>query len=275
MQGEKAVLIATDPPYGINIVKLKGIKQTGRLGCEGGPTPYGGKKGTAAIGGSKPYGSVGGGGTSDAMYPYGGVHARKGRVVSDSLVKANEYYPVVGDDKPFDPTFLLTLSEEQIIFGANYFASKLPDGKAWLAWDKDVSGNFSQIELAWTSFEGRLRLYRHMWSGLRREGSRKDELSKRIHPTQKPVGLFVQILQDFEGNPVLDPFGGSGSTLIACEKLGRRCRMMEISEMYCDVIRERWQNFTGKKAIKLEQLSRWPARYVAVLRWHNLNTPLP
>jgi site-specific DNA-methyltransferase (adenine-specific)/modification methylase len=196
--------------------------------------PYGGKKRAAAIGGSKPYGS------------------KKGRVVSDSLVKANEYSPVIGDDKPFDPTFLLLLSENQIIFGANYFASKLPDGKAWIAWDKDVSGNFSQVELAWTSYEGRLRLYRHMWSGLRREGSRDEELTKRVHPTQKPVGLFTQILQDFKGNVILDPFLGSGSTLIACEKLGRKCYGIEIDPHYCSVILARWEAFTGRKAELIE-----------------------
>ncbi len=70
------------------------------------------------------------------------------------------------------------------------------------------------------------------------------------HPTMKPVKLIDEMLQNNSplGGIVLDLFGGSGSTLIACEKLGRRCYMMEIDEHYCDVIIQRWQNFTGKKA---------------------------
>ena len=221
MDGQKADLILTDPPYGINIVK---VKNDG--GC-------------AAIGASKPFGSTS---------PERQLSTKKGRVVFTKICEANLYAPIIGDDKPFDPSFLLTLSKNQIIFGANYFASKLPDGKAWIVWDKDVHGNFSEVELAWTSFEGKLRLYKYIWSGLRREGNRKDELTKRVHPTQKPVGLFVAILQDYEGQKVLDCYGGSGTTLIACEKLNRKCYMMEIDPHYCDVIITRWQDFTGKKA---------------------------
>jgi len=67
-----------------------------------------------------------------------------------------------------------------------------------------------------------------------RAGNRKDELRDRVHPTQKPVGLCFQILSDYKASNILDPFGGSGSTLIACEKLDRKCYMMEIDEHYCD-----------------------------------------
>ena len=74
-----------------------------------------------------------------------------------------------------------------------------------------------------------------------------------MHPTQKPVGLIGAILRDYseDGDEILDPFGGSGSTLIACEQLGRKCRMMEIDPHYCDVIIDRWEQFTGKKAVLL------------------------
>jgi DNA modification methylase len=243
MGGEKADLILTDPPYGINIVKVKGGQQSrivGGGGEAGHMYPYGGiKKRTADSGASKPFGSTS---------PERQLSTKKGRVGFTNLCEANLYAPIIGDDKPFDPSFLLTLSDNQIIFGANYFASKLPDGKAWIVWDKDVSGNFSEVELAWTSFEGKLRLYHHMWSGLRREGNRKDELTKRVHPTQKPVGLFVAILQDYKGDNVLDCYGGSGTCIIACEKLGRKCFMAELSPEYCDVIIKRYEDFTGNKA---------------------------
>ena len=70
----------------------------------------------------------------------------------------------------------------------------------------------------------------------------------------KPIKLLAYLLQNstFPGAVVLDPFGGSGSTLIACEQLGRKCRMMEIDPRYCDVIIDRWEAFTGKKAVLLD-----------------------
>ena len=76
-----------------------------------------------------------------------------------------------------------------------------------------------------------------------------------IHPTMKPVELIgYQITNSSKSkDKVLDIFGGSGSTLIACEQLNRKCYMMELDEHYCDVIIDRWQKLTGKTAVKLEQ----------------------
>jgi len=78
----------------------------------------------------------------------------------------------------------------------------------------------------------------------------KDAATVYIHPTQKPVALAEEALDKTtrKGNAVLDLFGGSGSTLIACEKLKRKCFMMELSESYCDVIIKRYEQYTGKKA---------------------------
>jgi len=75
-----------------------------------------------------------------------------------------------------------------------------------------------------------------------------------LHPTMKPVALIENALQNSSqlNDIILDLFGGSGSTLIACEKLSRRCFMMEVDEHYCDVIIKRWEDFTGKKAVKLD-----------------------
>jgi DNA modification methylase len=88
-----------------------------------------------------------------------------------------------------------------------------------------------------------------MWNGLTRAGDRKTELESRVHPTQKPVGLFEKIFSDFQFTICLDPFLGSGSTLIACEKTGRTCYGIELAPAYCDVIVTRWQNFTGREAV--------------------------
>lgn len=70
------------------------------------------------------------------------------------------------------------------------------------------------------------------------------------HPTMKPVTLFARLIRNStrRGETVLDVFAGSGTTAIACEQMGRKARMVEISEGYCDVILERWERFAGKKA---------------------------
>jgi site-specific DNA-methyltransferase (adenine-specific) len=77
--------------------------------------------------------------------------------------------------------------------------------------------------------------------------------SKNVHPTQKPLFLPSEALKNSsrEGDAILDVFGGSGSTLIACEQLNRKCYMCELDPHYVDVIIERWENFTGKKAVLL------------------------
>ncbi len=79
------------------------------------------------------------------------------------------------------------------------------------------------------------------------------EKTNRVHPTQKPCRLFGEILKKFDKNgeikTVLDLFGGSGSTLIACEQTGRMCYIMELDPHYVDVIIKRWENFTGEKAV--------------------------
>ena len=77
--------------------------------------------------------------------------------------------------------------------------------------------------------------------------------SAEVHPSIKPQGLLTPLIINSSkpGWVVLDIFGGSGSTLIACEQVGRKCYMVEMDPHYCDVIIQRWENFTGKKAVKL------------------------
>ena len=81
-----------------------------------------------------------------------------------------------------------------------------------------------------------------------RKGNRIDELKNRIHPTQKPVGLFCNILNDYtdDNEKVCDPYLGSGNILIACEKLNRICYGMEIEPYYCDMIVNRYMNWCTK-----------------------------
>ena len=208
MDGVKTKLLLTDPPYGIDVVK--------------------GNK----VGGDKAFGKVGG----------------------ENIVKSKTYSAIIGDDTTdtarANYDVAITCSENQIIFGGNYFTDFLPPSRCWIVWDKQNTGNFADAELAWTSFDKGVRLYHYLWNGLCREGSREVEGKTRVHPTQKPVGMLASILKDFseENDSILDCFGGSGSTLIACEQTGRRCYMMELDPHYADVIIERWEKFTGQKA---------------------------
>ena len=82
----------------------------------------------------------------------------------------------------------------------------------------------------------------------------KDNANDYVHATQKPVELSATAIKNVtnENNIVLDVFGGSGSTLIACEQLNRNCYMMELDPKYVDVIIDRWEQYTGKKAVKLK-----------------------
>ena len=169
------------------------------------------------------------------------------------------YEPVIGDDSTdaarLNYEIVADLSENQIIFGGNYFADFLPLHKRWLVWDKQngQNNNFADGELAWTSWDKPLRIYQWRWAGMIRKGPRNEELKERIHPTQKPVGLLKVILEDHtdEGDTVLDCFIGSGSTLIACEATGRTCYGMEMSETYCEKVLKRYEDFTGDKPVLL------------------------
>jgi DNA modification methylase len=81
----------------------------------------------------------------------------------------------------------------------------------------------------------------------------RDNTNKYVHPTQKPIRLAERaIKKNSQRNDIIaDFFGGSGSTLMGCEQLGRKCYVMELDPKYVDVIIKRWEQFTGKKAVKL------------------------
>jgi site-specific DNA-methyltransferase (adenine-specific) len=164
------------------------------------------------------------------------------------------YKIIKGDEGSFTARaayqLIQKVSEDQIIFGGNYFTEFLPPSKAWYIWEKGVPDGlrFSKAEMIWTSFMDLTRLIKWTWSGNTREGVRKDELTKKAHPNQKPVGLLAKLIEKHtkEGDIILDPFGGGGSTLIACEKTGRTCYMMELLPEYIDVIIKRYDDYVNK-----------------------------
>jgi site-specific DNA-methyltransferase (adenine-specific) len=126
------------------------------------------------------------------------------------------------------------------IWGGNYFADKLPVTNDWLIWHKKNDGlSFSECELAWTNFGINCRHISHHWGK-----------EKKQHITMKPLTVIAWAIERAKekANVIVDLFGGSGSTLIACEQLDRTCYMMELDPKYCDVIIKRWETLTGKKA---------------------------
>ena len=125
------------------------------------------------------------------------------------------------------------ISKNQIIFGGNYFAEWLGNSSCWLFWDKlNGTNDFADGELAWTSFKSAVRKYEFLWNGMLQQNMKNKE--KRIHPTQKPVGLFSMILRDYskEGDKIFDPFSGSGTTAIACHRGKRQFLCVEKDEVY-------------------------------------------
>jgi DNA modification methylase len=191
MDGEKADMVFTDPPYGIKVVKSE------MVGADFGVA----KKGK--------YSEV---------------------IADDTTDTAREFYD----------TCVALGMERFIIWGGNYFTDFLPFSDGWLIWNKragtDIRNTFADGEMAWCSFHTPIRIYDQLWNGMIREG----EKDKRVHPTQKPIRMLSEIIQDHvKGNLLFDGFLGSGSTMVAAHQLKRKCYGMELDPKYCQVIIDR------------------------------------
>ena len=221
--GERVNLVLTDPPYGMKVQDKEGHNGGGGASLIDSSTLRNGhRKKKQYIAQSRKYPQMIGDNSSDT---------------------ARKHYPIAEK-----------LTDKIILWGGQYFADFLPVNGGWLFWDK-LTGNsdFSDGELAYCSIGKRVRKYVQQWSGAIIAGSsrlnalggrRNRDTRSRIHPTQKPVEIHMRILEDFTnpGDIVLDCFGGSGTTLIACEMTGRKCLMMEISPEYCDIIAQRFSD---------------------------------
>jgi DNA modification methylase len=140
--------------------------------------------------------------------------------------------------------------ENFIIWGGNYFTDFLAPSMCWIVWDKENTGNFADVELAWTSFDKGAKLYKWQWNGMIRKGDKNIEGKTRVHPTQKPVGLFGDIFNDFQFKICFDGFLGSGSTMVASHQLKRKCYGMELDPKYCQVIIDRMKKLDPTIKIK-------------------------
>ncbi len=154
---------------------------------------------------------------------------------SSALADQRNYAGGEWDDTPASVrhiSAMQSISKHQIIFGGNYFEGLGPTS-CWLVWDKQNGSNdFADCELAWTNLTKAVRRIYWRWNGMIRKGN-----DVREHPTQKPVGVMewcIKHLPD-DATTILDPFMGSGTTLVACQKLGRQGTGIELDPDYFDI----------------------------------------
>lgn len=183
--------------------------------------------------------------------PYGIKAASKGFVNpikrGKAKTKTTKYKHSEWDKSPpkqkyFDE--LRRVSKQQIIFGANHFISKIPiDTSCWIVWNKDNGSNgYADCELAWTSFKTSVRMFTFRWHGMLQQNMKHKE--QRIHCTQKPVALYLWLLQKYAkpGWKILDTHLGSGSIAIACHDLNFDFDGYEIDEEYYENALKRFRH---------------------------------
>lgn len=166
--------------------------------------------------------------------PYGLGENNKKNLSRVTLAKPKDYGEFSWDEKPADKELIdlcRLVSKYQIIFGGNYF--ELPPTKCWLVWDKqNGNSDFADCELAWTNLDKAVRRIYWLWNGMIRKG---DDV--REHPTQKPVGVIEWCIKHLpaDSQTIIDPFMGSGTTGVACVKLGRKFIGIELEPKYFDI----------------------------------------
>lgn len=175
--------------------------------------------------------------------PYG-VSERTMRAAAgrSNLAECNDFPAVFGDDEPFDPADWLNAAPVVVLWGANHYCSRVPDGPSWLVWDKRdgiPSNDNADCEIAWSNIGGPARVFRHLWSGMIK-ASEKD--ARRVHPTQKPVALMRWCIEQARvpvGGVILDPYAGSGSTIVAAVTMGYPAIGIEIEPRYYETMLRR------------------------------------
>lgn len=168
--------------------------------------------------------------------PYGIGEGNQKRILSRSKVAAaRDYGDSNWDDKPvYGLEVIVGQYLKAVVWGGNYY--NFPPTKCLLVWDKDNGENdFADCEIAWTNFDKAVRKFKWRWAGMLQEKG-GDKKEARQHPTQKPLSLMSWcIKQAGECETILDPFMGSGTTLVAAKQEGKKAVGIELEEKYCEV----------------------------------------
>lgn len=151
---------------------------------------------------------------------------------------------------------VLRCSKEQVIFGGNFYSDMLPPSRCFIVWDKNGYFSdevpFAPMEYAWASFDRHCKKYIVINRGFLRDS--RDE--RTGHPTQKPSELFGFILRDFTtraNQKICDPFAGSGTTGVACERMLRRYVLIEVSEKYCEIAAKRVEREAAQYRLEIAE----------------------
>lgn len=220
-------LVVADPPYGINIT-ARHRSQTIQVERER-RTPLVGGKGR----------------------PFGG----NGKAIRRSKNKPCEskFYPAFDDSSPpNEDTFreLKRVSKKLIIWGGNFFLDYLGRATCMIVWDKKRRGmSQADCEIAWTNLPGQSRVFEWRWNGMLQQDMKHKE--KRIHATQKPVALYKYLFSTYckDGDKILDPYLGSGSSRIAAYDLGLDFVGYEIEKVYFDLQEKRFLEHTEQTSL--------------------------
>ncbi|MDI1444649.1 hypothetical protein [Polyangium sp. 6x1] len=152
--------------------------------------------------------------------------------------QAHDWPEIEGDDRPCDPSAVLALGRPTVLWGAQNYASRLPDSSAWWCWDKrdgTTSDDNGDVELAWTNIGRRTRRFGHAWRGL----ARASETGRpHLHPTQKPVALSTWVFEQAglkRGDRVFVPYMGSGPDIAAALGRGLYVDACDVAEWCCRV----------------------------------------
>ena len=158
------------------------------------------------------------------------------------------------DEKPPEKEYfqeLIRVSKNQIIWGGNHLADLIgKSSPCWIVWDKENGDNdFSDCELAYTSFETAVRIFRFRWQGMLQGNMKNKEI--RIHPNQKPMALYNWILRNYAepGQRIIDTHGGSFNSAISAHYFGVDFVGIEIDEDYYNAACERFNNETRQIAL--------------------------
>ena len=139
---------------------------------------------------------------------------------------------------------IIRVTEGQVVWGGNYFADILPPSMGWLIWNKcQRAFSLSDAELAWTSYHKAIRTFDYSRGAAIQDG--------KVRPTQKPIALMRWCIEKFttEGDIILDPYFGSGTTGVAAVRMGRHFIGIEINPDYCKIAEKRIQDERDKYAL--------------------------